>query len=296
LKSLKAPNYTVFSNNSSAADFNRRTNGNPAAVSLESPHNAIHLAVGGFYQEGVYIASPIRGANGDMGCNETAAFDPIFFFHHTFIDYVFWKWQELHGVTAPGSIKIDGSYDGAKAPTGLPVPEGAPERPEGTPLTTDSALYPFLKADAKTYYVLNDLIDIRSQLGYDYGPGSLDIISRRQSYGLSAADVPIIHQITGIDSSDYIGSYVVRLYGYHGDQKVELGREAVLSRLKLDDCANCRGHLKKEFYIPLHKDVHSYLGGQAGGDYRLSVGIHTLKGEHFPEDDPHKPNPKVQPL
>lgn len=30
------------------------------------------------------------GSHGDMGENETAAFDPIFFFHHCNIDRMFW--------------------------------------------------------------------------------------------------------------------------------------------------------------------------------------------------------------
>jgi tyrosinase len=53
-----------------------------AIVALEAPHNSIHLAVGGYDvttvagQDG--DASPIVGANGDMGENDTAALDPIF--------------------------------------------------------------------------------------------------------------------------------------------------------------------------------------------------------------------------
>lgn len=38
----------------------------------------------------------VVGSNGDMGENETAGFDPIFFFHHCNIDRVFWLWQRRH--------------------------------------------------------------------------------------------------------------------------------------------------------------------------------------------------------
>ena len=91
---LKAPNYTVFSNNSSATQWIKDHGSTDPhyVVSLESPHNAIHLAVGGFYKAGVYKADPILGANGDMGDSETASFDPVFFLHHCFVDHVFWKW------------------------------------------------------------------------------------------------------------------------------------------------------------------------------------------------------------
>ena len=56
----------------------------------------MHLAVGGF-DIPAYDASPITGANGDMGENDTAGLDPIFFFHHCFIDYMFWTWQRRQG-------------------------------------------------------------------------------------------------------------------------------------------------------------------------------------------------------
>jgi len=103
-----------------------------------------------------------------MGANEVAGFDPIFYLHHCFIDYAFGTWQRLHGHTAEGSIVIDPEYKGTKTDTSLPVPEGAPPMPVGTPLTLDTPLYPFLKADARTYYASKDLVDIENQLGYTY--------------------------------------------------------------------------------------------------------------------------------
>jgi len=53
-------NYNVFSNITSAINHKGHH------YSLESPHNAVHVFVGG-----------------DMGENETAGFDPIFFMHHS---------------------------------------------------------------------------------------------------------------------------------------------------------------------------------------------------------------------
>ena len=65
--------------------------------SIEDPHNSIHLAVGGFdntqwnYESTVgfkFHKSDVRGfgwhpgANGDLGHNEIAAFDPIFWIFH----------------------------------------------------------------------------------------------------------------------------------------------------------------------------------------------------------------------
>lgn len=76
---LNAPNYTVFSNTTSAQQWNddRIDNkGYVPIVPLESPHNSIHLAVGGFQLKKQHSDfNQYSGANGDMGENDTAAFD-----------------------------------------------------------------------------------------------------------------------------------------------------------------------------------------------------------------------------
>jgi tyrosinase len=92
-ESMYAPNYTYYSNLTSAKTWNATFDTvDDNCVSIEDPHNNIHLAVGGFSYGGSHF-SPIEGANGDMGENECAAFDPIFFFHHCHIDRMFWLWQ-----------------------------------------------------------------------------------------------------------------------------------------------------------------------------------------------------------
>ena len=74
---LNAPNYTVFSNTTSAAQWNENiASGAARVVPLESPHNDIHLAVGGFDVPSQGDFSPIADANGDMGENDTAGLDP----------------------------------------------------------------------------------------------------------------------------------------------------------------------------------------------------------------------------
>lgn len=98
---LGAPNYTVFSNTISAQEWNENLGlGQKPVVPLESPHNSIHLAVGGYdVPSGPNAAdfAPIDGANADMGENDTAALDPIFFFHHCNVDRLFWLWQKRNG-------------------------------------------------------------------------------------------------------------------------------------------------------------------------------------------------------
>ena len=59
----------------------------------------------------------MEGANGDMGENETAAFDPIFFVLHSNIDRIFWIWQKKWGYTT--SIPLDESKnDSGLTPVG----------------------------------------------------------------------------------------------------------------------------------------------------------------------------------
>lgn len=56
---------------------------------LENPHGGIHVWVGG-----------------DMGVVPYAAFDPIFWFHHTNVDRQWWLWQQEHGdATVPPPVR-----------------------------------------------------------------------------------------------------------------------------------------------------------------------------------------------
>lgn len=143
LTSLGAKNYTIFSNEASAMQWNEDGfSTDPdfkAVVPIESPHDGMHLAIGGYEVPGGDV-NTVPGANGDMGENETAAFDPIFYFHHCFIDLIFWKWQLDHGKTKeldiipryPGTNSVD-----SQGPT--------PGVAGGSWLTMDSPLEPFVK-------------------------------------------------------------------------------------------------------------------------------------------------------
>ena len=150
MRSLSAPNYTVFSNTTSAAKWNDdhsgphrepRHSSEALVFSIETPHNGMHLAIGGYDMP----EKPTNtDANGDMGENDTASFDPIFYFHHVFIDMVFWSWQELHNSTKsldfipeyPGTNSVD-----SQGPT--------PGTLAGSWLTIDTPLDPFKWDDGK---------------------------------------------------------------------------------------------------------------------------------------------------
>lgn len=258
---LEAPNYTVFSNTTSASEWNaeRQTvdpvTGQPipgsykVVVPLESPHNSIHLAVGGCDIPN-YDRSPIEGANGDMGENDTAGLDPIFYFHHCNVDRMFWLWQKKHKAT--DQLEIIPEYPGTNTVDNQgPTPGFAPN----SWLTLESPLAPFkhgVNNDGAVYTSL-DCINIEKQMGYTYGPGSMDesdktmLKSAKKNY-----DTKVI-KVSGINKAPIRGSFMISAYITVGGKKLHLGTEAVLSRWNSQYCANCQTHLevKAFFELPL---------------------------------------------
>jgi tyrosinase len=250
---LKAPNYTLFSNTTSAAEWNSYLpEGAEQVVPLESPHNSIHLAVGGYDVPTGPNAdddSAIAGANGDMGENDTAAFDPIFFFHHCFVDRMFWLWQQRHGATE--KLDLIAQYPGTNTVDGQnPTPGFQPN----AWLTLDSPLSPFQKPDSSPF-TSNDVVNIEAQLGYKYGPGSFE----DQSKPLAAA--ALTHKpsrrvhVTGVDRGVIRGSFLISAFARVDGRMQHIGSEAVLSRWHVEGCANCQTHLKASAVIPIPEAV-----------------------------------------
>lgn len=270
---LSAPSYTLFSNTTSAANWNNSNADNPVTP-LESPHNAIHLAVGGYDVPG-YRASPIQGANGDMGENNTAGLDPIFFFHHCFIDYTFWTWQKKHG--AQTWLTIDSSDPGAN----YVVEAGANNQPPafadtGEPMSMSSPLLPFMIAE-DTPYTSNEIVDIEGQLGYTYGPGSLDRFADASGLKAAAADEApapsrTVH-VSGLNRAKIRGSFAIAAYVEVDGVKHLVDVEPVLSRWNVEGCANCQNHLETtaDFQVPeehvgsVEVQVHTRAGLVGGG-------------------------------
>jgi tyrosinase len=157
IQTLEAPNYTVFSNTTSAQQWNQsnaddNSDGFVAVVPLESPHNGMHLAIGGFEIPEKSYNTQIPDANGDMGVNETAAFDPIFYFHHCWIDLLFWQWQRLHKSTE--YLEIMEEYPGTNSVDSQgPTPGVA----GNTWLTMSSPLAPFKYRNNDDGYVTSNV-------------------------------------------------------------------------------------------------------------------------------------------
>ena len=140
--------------------------GSTPVRSLESPHNSIHLAVGGFDIRGVFDASPIDGANGDMG--ETRI-RPLSIPSFTFIiaSSTACSGSGRNGTDPPThwtSLEVSRHELG-----GLPKPD-ARHRPRLW-LNLSTPLNPFKKiVDGQEWpYTSRDCINIETQLGFTYG-------------------------------------------------------------------------------------------------------------------------------
>jgi tyrosinase len=244
---LNAPNYTVFSNTTSAAEWNSKVeNASTKVVPLESPHNSIHLAVGGF-EIPHHDYSPIDGANGDMGENDTAGLDPIFYFHHCNVDRVFWLWQKKNGHTK--SFDIIPEYPGTNTVDSQgPTPGMAPN----SWLTMESPLNPFkLSENGNTRpYNSYDCVNI-IQMGYDYSKGSLEEEILPSAKLESAENGKKLIKITGINKAPVNGSFLISAFAQINGKREHLGTEAVLARWNSKYCANCQTHLEARAFFDL---------------------------------------------
>jgi tyrosinase len=266
---LDAPNYTLFSNTTSAQAYNEANNTN--IMPLESPHNYMHLAVGGFDYPGQFDASAIPGANGDMGENDTAGLDPIFYFHHCFIDRVFWLWQQRHGAT--DDLSIVDRYPGTNSADSQGATPGVPANEW---LSMDTPLEPFTRTENghTREYVGRDGFNIQTQLGYTYGPGSLDEVpgAALAQSAEAPANEPKVH-VTGIDRGHIRGSFLIAAFADIDGERKLIGSEAVLSRWHVEGCANCQTHLKAGATFPLHGLAADQLGDDA-----IQVEVRTRDG------------------
>jgi tyrosinase len=274
---LDAPNYTVFSNTTSAMQWNGDLDeGTTPVVSLETPHNSIHLAVGGFEVPNQGDFDILKGANGDMGENDTAGLDPIFYFHHAFVDRVFWLWQKKHGFT--DNLEVIPEYPGTNSVDNLGPTPGTPPN---SWLTLDSPLNPF-KKEGGTAYTSRDCINIEKQLGYTYSPGSLEEQTERAA--LQQGHSTKVIRVSGINRAPIRGSFLISAYANIGGEKYLVGTEAVLSRWSVQYCANCQTHLEVKAFIPLHGFREESLEN-AEYEVKLHTRDGVLKQDQLPASD-----------
>lgn len=239
---LDAPNYTAFSNTQSAGAWNKQ-NAGKVIVPLESPHNDIHLAVGGFDipgQEDDF--DDIPGANGDMGENNTAGLDPIFFFHHCNVDRMFWLWQVKNGHT--DSLDIIKGFPGTTNAQGQGPAVGQSDNEN---LTLTTPLKPFQHKNG-VLYTSNDVINSETQLGIIYSKGSF---ADSRITKIKAMTNTKKLQVSGINREQIRGSFLVLAYADLNGKEIFLGSHSVLSRWNVANCENCQNTLDVEAFFNL---------------------------------------------
>ena len=271
-QSLPTPTYTLFSNTTSQNAWNAAHQKGPLVFALENPHNNMHVAIGGIDIPG-YSRSLLPGANGDMGENDTAALDPVFYFHHCFIDYVFWTWQRRHGATQ--WFDIDPGDPGAIAtPPNAQAPAG---RGQNEQLSMDSPLNPFRTGEGPAARAITsrDVVDI-GNLGYQFGPGSLDEYANPDKPIPPFPAGPVVH-VRGINRGRIAGSFVIAAHAEIDGKKELIGYEAVLSRWHVAGCANCQLHLESKATFPVPPHLHELASSRPEA---ITASVHTRGGLH----------------
>ena len=281
-KCLSAPNYTVFSNTTSAGQWNL-DHADEMVISLEQPHNDIHLSVGGF-DSGGFETGQIAGSNGDMGENNTAALDPIFYFHHCHVDRMFWLWQKQNGFTDNFDI-IPGYYGTSSSDSQGPTPGIAP----GTALDLNTPLNPFVKDEFGNPFTSMGLYQYRKTAWLYLRIGSLEEAPKM----VAVADFSTKKlTVRRIDRGLFEGSFVIRAFATITDDQGQateyyLGDYAVLSRRNAIRCANCLTHLEVIAHFSLHnipedlvdKATYSITIQHRGSTKRMKIDKETGIGE-----------------
>ena len=126
---------------------------------------------------------------------------------------------------------------------------------------------------------------------YSYGTGSLDQYLARPGRGIPKlpAIEPIVEvlRIHNINRVNYSGSFVIRTYAKYKNRRVEIGRDAILSRYNLTGCANCQYNEEVESLVPISKTLFEKLKGHGKEkDIEFSVEIQTIdeKGQRHGKD------------
>ena len=249
---LTAPNYTVFSNTTSAEEWASTHGGYTFPV--EGPHNDVHLAIGGYSFQSDTLGQ-IEGANGDMGENNTAGLDPIFFFHHCNIDRMFWLWQVRQGFTE--ELTIIPGYPGTSSNDGGPTV--GQEFDEELSMTTE--LKPFVKLDDPSSFMTSEDVVNIEKLGYKFGPGSFDEVALLRYPLLNIPrEISLAKKfrVTGISREKFRGSFVIYAYAVMDDLEEYLGHYSVLGRWDVKKCANCQSHLQVNPFFSLGRRSSKY--------------------------------------
>ena len=119
-------------------------------------------------------------------------------------------------------------------------------------LTLESPLNPFKKKERgkERAYKSLDCVNIEKQLGYTYGPGSLE--EQPVLAALESGHSMKVIRVSGLNRAPIRGSFMVSAYVNIEGKKYHVGTESVLSRWNVQGCANCQTHLEVKAFFGLH--------------------------------------------
>eukprot|EP01006_Ploeotia_vitrea_P055848 TRINITY_DN68038_c4_g1_i3.p1 TRINITY_DN68038_c4_g1~~TRINITY_DN68038_c4_g1_i3.p1 ORF type:complete len:588 (+),score=52.53 TRINITY_DN68038_c4_g1_i3:168-1766(+) len=157
----------------------------------------------------------------DMGQNEWAAFDPIFFFHHCNVDRLWWVWQTAH--VKSNWIVWDTLGTKPYAPGTAVGTQGATpwvynETPQ-LPLGEQTPLVPFAKTGAETPNEYTTFKQMSQYPLWHYCDGSFEVGSDgvaawTQNINRKLSETPTYNWLTlkNIDTTVAFGSFTIVVY------------------------------------------------------------------------------------
>lgn len=199
--------------------------------SLEDPHNTLHGLLGG-------RGSPLTAA---MGFVETAAFDPVFWFHHCNMDRLFHIWQTTPNNSASWTPRqIEGFLANSR---GLPT---------GSLLAKDSHLAPFkFSGDINSSH---ELVENLGDTDVTYSQGSTPSprpdVRRVPGGARMAPGDSVLVTVSGFDRFTIKGPAAVTLTPGIGNHTMF---KFLFARLDAAGCTNCKlnNQVDVSFVVPV---------------------------------------------
>jgi len=224
------------------ADFVYLDDRTPGTNALEAPHDTMHVCIG----NGDSNTSRPDNALGDMSVPDYAGWDPIFYLHHCWVDYIFEQWWQ----GGKNQIPFD-SFD-----NGLPFPDNLLADRAGQPyVATD----PNLPTNWGIQYAPADSILGTSATVPPVPLAASTLKFRAMGIGRLGAQMksPQPVHATGasllvkVDRSNIRGSFII-LVKDKASGKLETSR-VVFNALKPQACPACSTTPVLAFHIPIHK-------------------------------------------
>lgn len=133
------------------------------------------------------------------------------------------------------------------------------------------------------------MINIETHLGYTYGPGSLDDVSKTPAVTSTAvenAEPTKTVVVSGVDRGAISGSFVIAAFANVNGKRELIGAKSILSRWKVQGCANCLTHLEARAHFPVKRSVVAELSPE-----KVQVEIRTRNREPKPDAAPSSTTP-----